>query len=70
MVPLYIIDQGSPCPLVILNPFGRELLLSDVFAGFNGRLGFNILSEVSMGGYEILSGGGGRNFLKDFKFHN
>jgi hypothetical protein len=28
----YIIDQGSPCPLVTLNPFGRELLLSDVFA--------------------------------------
>jgi hypothetical protein len=23
----YITDQGSPCPLVTLNPFGRELLL-------------------------------------------
>jgi hypothetical protein len=30
---LYSIDQGSPCPLATLNPFGRELLLSDVFAG-------------------------------------
>jgi hypothetical protein len=29
----YSIDQGSPCPLATLNPFGRELLLSDVFAG-------------------------------------
>jgi hypothetical protein len=29
--PLYIIDQGSPCRLATLNPFGRELLLSDVF---------------------------------------
>jgi hypothetical protein len=29
----YSIDQGSPCPLASLNPFGRELLLSDVFAG-------------------------------------
>jgi MFS family permease len=23
----YTIDQGSPCPLATLNPFGRELLL-------------------------------------------
>jgi hypothetical protein len=30
----YIIDQGSPCLLATLNPFGRELLLSDVFTGF------------------------------------
>jgi hypothetical protein len=30
---LYTIDQGSPCPLATLNPFGRELLLSDVFTG-------------------------------------
>jgi hypothetical protein len=30
----YITDQGSPCPLVTLNPFGRELLLSDVSTGF------------------------------------
>jgi hypothetical protein len=30
---IYIIDQGSSCPLVTLNPFGRELLLSDVLAG-------------------------------------
>jgi hypothetical protein len=27
------IDQGSPCPLATLNPFGRELLLSDVSTG-------------------------------------
>jgi hypothetical protein len=31
---LYTIDQGSPCPLATLNPFGRELLLSDVSTGF------------------------------------
>ena len=31
---LYTIDQGSPCPLAILNPFGRELLLLDVSTGF------------------------------------
>jgi hypothetical protein len=30
----YTIDQGSPCPLATLNPFGRELLLSDVSTGF------------------------------------
>jgi hypothetical protein len=30
---IYSIDQGSPCPLATLNPFGRELLLLDVFAG-------------------------------------
>jgi hypothetical protein len=30
---LYTIDQGSPCPLATLNPFGRELLYSDVLAG-------------------------------------
>jgi hypothetical protein len=30
----YITDQGSPCPLAALNPFGRELLLSDVSTGF------------------------------------
>jgi hypothetical protein len=30
---LYVIDQGSPCPLATLNPFGRELLLSDGFTG-------------------------------------
>jgi hypothetical protein len=30
---LYSIDQGSPCPLATLNPFGRELLLLDVFTG-------------------------------------
>jgi hypothetical protein len=30
----YIIDQGSPCPLATLSPFGRELLLLDVFIGF------------------------------------
>jgi hypothetical protein len=30
----YITDQGSPYPLVTLNPFGRELLLSDVSTGF------------------------------------
>jgi hypothetical protein len=29
----YTIDQGSPCPLATLNPFGRELLLSDVSTG-------------------------------------
>jgi hypothetical protein len=31
--PNYTIDQGSPCPLATLNPFGRELLLSDVSTG-------------------------------------
>jgi hypothetical protein len=31
---IYITDQGSPCPLVALNPFGRELLLSDGSLGF------------------------------------
>jgi hypothetical protein len=31
---IYITDQGSPCPLVTLNPFGRELLHLDVFTGF------------------------------------
>jgi hypothetical protein len=31
--PIYIIDYGSPCPLATLNPFGRELLLLDVFIG-------------------------------------
>jgi hypothetical protein len=30
---IYTIDQGSPCPLATLNPFGRELLLSDVSTG-------------------------------------
>ena len=30
---IYTIDQGSPCPLATLNPFGRELLLSDVSIG-------------------------------------
>jgi hypothetical protein len=30
---VYTIDQGSPCPLATLNPFGRELLLSDVSTG-------------------------------------
>jgi hypothetical protein len=30
----YTIDQGSPCPLATLNPFGQELLLSDVSTGF------------------------------------
>jgi hypothetical protein len=29
----YIINQGSPYPLVTLNPFSQELLLSDVFTG-------------------------------------
>jgi hypothetical protein len=29
----YITDQGPPCPLLTLNPFGRELLLLDVFTG-------------------------------------
>jgi hypothetical protein len=28
----YSIGQGCPCPLLTLNPFGRELLLSDVLA--------------------------------------
>jgi hypothetical protein len=32
--PIYNIDHRSPCPLVTLNPFGRELLLLDVFTGF------------------------------------
>jgi hypothetical protein len=32
MVRNYTIDQGPPCPLATLNPFGRELLLSDVLA--------------------------------------
>jgi hypothetical protein len=30
---IYIINQGSPCRLATLNPFGRELLLSDVSTG-------------------------------------
>jgi hypothetical protein len=30
---IYTIDQGFPCPLATLNPFGRELLLSDVSTG-------------------------------------
>jgi hypothetical protein len=30
----YIINQGSLCPLVIPNPFGRELLLLDGSIGF------------------------------------
>jgi hypothetical protein len=30
----YIINQESPCPLAILNPFGYELLLLDVPIGF------------------------------------
>jgi hypothetical protein len=29
----YIINQGSPYPLVTLNRFSQELLLSDVFTG-------------------------------------
>jgi hypothetical protein len=33
-MPSYTIDQGSPCPLATLNPFGQELLLSDVSTGF------------------------------------
>jgi hypothetical protein len=33
-ITLYTIDQGSPCPLATLNPFGRELLLSDISTGF------------------------------------
>jgi hypothetical protein len=33
LIRFYIIDQGYPCPLVTLNPFGRKLLLSDVSTG-------------------------------------
>jgi hypothetical protein len=33
LLPCYSLDQGCPCPLLTLNPFGRELLLSDVLAG-------------------------------------
>jgi hypothetical protein len=29
----YSPDQGSPCPALTLNPFGRELLLLGVLAG-------------------------------------
>jgi hypothetical protein len=32
-ISIYTIDQGSPCPLATLNPFGRELLLLDVSTG-------------------------------------
>jgi hypothetical protein len=52
-----IIDQRSPCPLATLNPFGRELLLSDVLAGINRRPG-------SKGGL-ILSKGVNKGFPTD-----
>jgi hypothetical protein len=46
----YTTDQRSPCPLATLNPFGRELLLSDVLVRINQR-------PRSKGGL-ILSKGG------------
>jgi hypothetical protein len=39
------IDQGSPCPLATLNPFGRELLHSNVLAGIKQSTWINILSH-------------------------
>jgi hypothetical protein len=41
----YTIDQGSPCPLATLNPFGRELLHSDVLVGIKRSTWIDILSH-------------------------